>query len=142
MKTLHTLFLLFLLAFLVSSSVAAGLDDRAPYKLALLHTKNEDPESVLLKRKIEPSGAVISEFEWILQSLRNRCLETEDSLAGTIVETWYVTKQRSARISLLEIARALSQMSQNTNLFGRGKVSFRAVSKYWLAKHFLPMMQR
>ena len=141
MTYLTKLFLLFLIptTVLTTNVKTAIAQDNLAYKLAVLHTKAEEPEKVLLNKPIEPSRAILSEFEWILQSLHNRCLDPETTIANTIIETWYITKKRGSKLSLLEVARALSQMTQNTNLFGRDKVSFRLTSKYWLTKHFRPI---
>jgi len=114
-----------------------GAQETPAYQLAVLHTKSEEPNKKLSNKSIEPSRAVLAEFEWIMQSLQNRCLDSPPSIANTIVETWYVTQRKGGNLSLLEVARALLQMAQNTNLFGLNKVSFRVTSRYWLAKHFL-----
>ncbi len=142
MRSVRKIFLIFFLMRLLSAPMTVGAEEGIPYKLALLHAKNEDPEKVLLNRKVEPSASVEAEFKWILQGLQNRCVDTENSLANTIVETWYITRHNGGKMTLLEIARALSQVSQNTNLFGQGKINFRLVSKYWLAKHFIPTLQK
>lgn len=127
-----------LLAF---QSSAAGKDSMA-YNLATLQVRNANPESVMMHKKIEPPQSVISEFEWLLQSIQNHSTDDQPAIANSIIETWYITNKKGAKLSLLDIARALSQLIQNTNLFGKEKIPSQLVAKYWLAKYFLPTLKK
>jgi hypothetical protein len=118
---------------------SAERDESSPsYQLAILNAKGENPELAMMDKKITPDESVIAEFEWILQSLHNRCLESDNAIVTTIVETWKVTRRGHLKLSLLDVSRELEKMAGNTSLFGTGKVQFGVTSKYWLAKYYLP----
>ena len=133
---LKILFTVFFIGFSVSS-VMAEVEDTFAYKLAVLHIKNEYPQKVLLEGKIEPPTSVIYEFQWILDGMKNRCNNTEEEIASTIVNTW-VSVRPHKDINILETARALSLTARNQSLFGTEKVNFRLTSKYWLAQQISP----
>ena len=134
MKFFKTLMIFLLMIFIFSASVswAQGAEDTIAYKLAVIHTKATDPESVLLKQSVQPSRVIITEFYWIMESLSNRCLNPEKAIADTIIETWQMVKEKGYDISLLEIARQLSQTARNRFLFGDEKVNFRMTTAYWV----------
>ena len=111
---------------------AEEAQDKLEYKLAVLNAKAEDPQSALLNAAVEPNEAMVSEFHWILDGLKNRCLNPETTIADTMVQIWQTVKGRGARLSLLETARELSQTARNRVLFGDERVNFRMTSAYWL----------
>lgn len=115
-----------------TASAQSGKESIA-YKLAILYTREGKPEDALLNKPAMPAAAVVSEFQWILDSLKIRCLNPETAIADTIVENWTaVNKNGGKPIGLLETARELATTTKNINLFGKGKVNFRMTSNYWL----------
>lgn len=116
-------------------SLAAGKDTIA-YKLAVLYTKNENPTNVLLNKSIAPAPTTVAEFEWIIDSFKNRCLNPENAIADTIMESWSNANKflntKGESISLLQTARELLVITKNTKLFGTEKVNLRMTSRYWL----------
>jgi len=134
--TLNKKILLFILALtsLACSTVAvADQEESFAYKLAVLYVKNQNPEKVLLEGDIEPAPSIIYEFQWILDSMKNRCINNEETIAATIVEIWHKA-QVHKDINILETARTLSLNAKNTVLFGTKKVNFRLTSHYWLVQ--------
>ncbi len=115
---------------------AKNIEDTIAYKLAILQTKDIDPEGALLKKAIEPERATVTEFHWILETLRNRCINPETAIADTIVQTWGFVKQKGMRVTLLDVARELSQAASNRVLFGDKKVNFRMTTAYWINEKF------
>ena len=113
-------------------SFAEDIKETISYKLAVLHSKDLDPDSALFNQPIEPSRAVISEFHWILEGLKNRCINPENAIADTIVETWKFVKSQGYKATLLDISRQLSQTARNHVLFGDEKVNFRMTTAYWI----------
>ena len=110
---------------------AEDLKETIPYKLAILHIRYTDPEAALPDKSVEPSSALVSEFQWILEGLRNRCINPETAIADSIVETWQYVRAKGYGIPLLEIARQLSQVARNRILFGEQRVNFRMITAYW-----------
>ena len=129
-RILWVSFVMVLLVF--SFAYAQEVEDTIAYKLSVIHTKAIDPESALLNQSVQPSRATISEFYWIMESLRNRCINPENAIADTIVETWKMVRSQGYAVSLLEIARQLSQTARNHYLFGDEKVNFRMTTAYWV----------
>ena len=127
---LLTFFVLFV--FFVQVASAEEVEDTIAYKLAVIHSKAIDPESALLNQSVQPSRTTITEFFWIMESLRNRCINPENAIADTIMETWQMVKSKGYNISLLEISRQLSQTARNHSLFGDEKVNFRMTTGYWI----------
>ncbi|MFH1360125.1 MAG: hypothetical protein ABIJ41_03705 [Candidatus Omnitrophota bacterium] len=116
-------------------SRAQEVQDTIAYKLAKIHTANENIQDVFLKNKIEPAPAIIAEFQWILSSLRNRCFNPENAIADTIMEAWQIMRNWGyTDMTLLDIARDLSQVANNKVLFGFGKVNFRTTTNFWLSQ--------
>ncbi len=111
---------------------AANILDSIAYKLAAMHTTALEPSQALLKKSIKPPDATVSEFKWIIESLRSRCFNTEIAIADTIVQSWKTATSQGYSLTLLDTARQLLEMTHNTNLFGTAKVNFVATSKYWL----------
>ena len=63
------------------------------------HTRIIDPESALLNQAVQPSRATITEFYWIMESLRNRCINPENAIADTILETWQMVRSKGYDLS-------------------------------------------
>lgn len=104
------------------------------YKLAQFQVNQEHPEESLRQEKVIPETALVSEFQWILDSLRNRCLNPETAIADTIIETWEILKKNGRQMSVLQVARELNQTAQNAFRSEKQKINFRMSSRYWL-KH-------
>ena len=131
-----------LLLFTTSVLLAADVEDTIYYKLAFFHTKDLDPGCSFLKGPVEPDKATIAEFKWILGTLKNRCFESKNSIANTLMEAWHITKSwENQKISLLELARILTRVAGNRLLFGQSKVSFRATTNFWLSQN-MPKSQK
>jgi len=110
----------------------ANVKESIAYKLALFHIRTLNP----LDDITEPPQALISEFTWIMESLRARCINPETTLADTLIQTWQVLKSQGSKLSILDVSRELTVQAKNNILFGPGKVNFRMTSNYWL-KQFL-----
>ena len=125
---------LLMLLFLSSLALlrAEDLSEDFAYKLAVIHTQTADPENALLSETVAPSEAVVTEFHWIMETLKNRCLNPETAIADTIIATWQKAKKIGYNKSLLELSRELSITARNYKLFGEEKVNFRMTSSYWL----------
>ena len=135
------LFLIFFLPLsILRETVAEDILDTIAYKLAAMHTAALEPGNVLLK-KTKPADSVVSEFKWIMESLKSRCFNSEASIADTVVETWKTATGKGYSLTLLDTARELLKMTRNTNLFGANKVNFKATTKYWLATN-LPTFKK
>lgn len=102
------------------------------YKLAVIHTRTVNPDQILLKNQ-EPPNSVISEFQWILDTIYQRSVNSMDDIATILVEAWQMVKKRGYRdATLLETAHTLSDFTRNNNLFGNGKVNFEKTTEYWI----------
>lgn len=128
------IFILTLTVFLgvVSSRGTVLAQESLAYQMALLHTKALNPGNRILKNEVQPTPAMISEFQWILDTLENRCLNPEQTIADTIVKTWLALRNNRKPMPLLTVARELSRTARNTRKFGPYKVNFRMTSQYWL----------
>jgi hypothetical protein len=119
---------------------AMAQEDTIAYKLATLNIKAENPENQLLGKPRKPEAAMVSEFQWILDTLKNRCLNPETAIADTLVETWTTANQllnpQGKSLSLLDTSRQLLAVTRNTKIFGTKKVNFRMTSRYWLQQKF------
>jgi hypothetical protein len=118
----------------ISAAQAQDVKSTIAYKLAAMHTKNLTPFKSFINKDIEPPSSLVSEFQWIMDELKARCINPENAVADTIVETWMTFRKVSPAVSLLDTARELSKNAKNTTLFGNEKVNFRMTSKYWLAQ--------
>jgi len=137
----HNLLKIVSLAFLCLSCFTTALmakdqEEDIAYQLAVLYTKQQNPEKVFLSEKIKPSKNIVAEFQWIMGGLKNRCLNPESVIAATIFGAWQRLKNRGEKISLLEVARKTSQVARNRNIFGVEKVNFRMTTNYWLKMHY------
>ncbi len=102
--------------------------------MALMHYRAEHAQEALLKKDLEPPQSIISEFQWILDTLKHRSLNSDKEIADTIVFSWMKIKNQDRQWTLLKTARALALNARNMALFGRQKVDFRITSQYWLAQ--------
>ena len=134
---LSTLMVLMGSLFLVSLSVSGGTEETLAYKLALLYTRHLNPEEALVNPSLAPERATLAEFQWLLDSLKNRCLDSENTIANTTIQTWQYLRKRGHKLTLLDILRSLNKFSQDMPLFGSGKVSFRAVANRWILENKL-----
>ena len=125
---------IFVLLFLSQNdfSIAQEVSQRFSYKLAVIHMRAVNPENSLLNSSLEPSGGLVAEFHWIMETLQNNCINPEVALADTLVETWQKAKNIGYTGSLLEISRELSVDARNYKLAGGQKVNFRMTSAHWL----------
>ena len=118
-----------------ASAAAKNTKETLAYKIAVLHTRAVNPEQLFSNTPIEPSDATIAEFQWILAELAQRCSNTKEEIASTIVSAWELIKNRGYEHTLLDTARALSSYARNTTLFGDEKVDFRKTSGAWTSTH-------
>ena len=122
--------------FLDNGLALAESKDSIAYKLAILQIRSDHQENEFLGKTNTPAPATIAEFQWILDTLKSRCLNPESAIADTIVESWTTANkfmnQAGQSISLLETARELLAYTRNTKVLGTPKVNFRMTSRYWL----------
>ena len=108
------------------------IKDTLAYKMAILHTQDIFPERRFLGRSTTPADATVSEFQWLLDSIKYRTTNSETEIADTIVEAWSALKQKGHDMTILETARQLSRVTKDTKLFGVDPVNFRVTSYVWL----------
>lgn len=113
MTTKNSIRLLLVLGFLfLAVTVNAFADDNSyGYQLALLNERAQNPEKVLMQKKITPTSASIREFEWILETLRNRCPNPQNVIITTLVESWRLVQRRGYNVTLLQFSRQISDFS-------------------------------
>jgi hypothetical protein len=131
---LKLIFLFITLCLATSAWAVDPVQDSIAYKLAWMHMRDIDPQSAFLKGKVDVPQAILSEFQWLIDSLKQRCLNPENAIADTIRETWLTLKYNGIDMSILDITRELSLSARNTNTFGEKKVNFRITSRYWLTQ--------
>ena len=112
-------------------------DETLAYQLAVLQTRAQNPENDILKRTIPPQQSEINEFQWILDSLQNRCVEPEQAIANTMIDTWHTLRNNKFSLSLLDVARELLRNARDTRKFGMDKVHFYLTSQYWLSQKLI-----
>ncbi len=81
------------------------------YQLALLNERAQNPQNVLLQKKITPPNATVREFEWILETLTSRCRDPQNIVITTLVESWRVVQRRGYNVTLLEFSRQNADFS-------------------------------
>ncbi len=81
------------------------------YQLALLDERSKNPQKVLMKKKLNPSDATVREFEWILETLRNRCRNPQSVIITTLVDSWRIVERRGYNVTLLEFSRRMTDFS-------------------------------
>lgn len=112
MKKISKIFGLFLTAILVFSSVLpACAAESYGYQLALIDARASNPKSVLLNKKISPTSAAVREFEWVLETLRSRCHNSQDAIVTTLVGSWRIVERRGYNVTLLTFSRQLSDFA-------------------------------
>lgn len=112
---------------------AENQEDTVAYKLASFYTRTLDSHAALT-RSVEPTSASVLEFEWVLGNLKNRCLNSEEDIADTIIQAWQLMQERGYDLSVLEIAHALATNAGDVSRFGPGKVDFRKTSGWWTSQ--------
>ena len=107
------------------------------YKLASVHTHALNPDKALFNSDAAPNNETVSQFEWLMDSMRNRCVNSDQQIVTTLMSAWNLVRSRGYNISLLETLQALTTNALNKNLFGFQKVDFEKTSGYWTS-HFKP----
>ncbi len=134
----YKLLIFFMLCCLWTPIVSVAQDNAKTYayRLSLMHSRYLYPEEAMLDEFLEPPRSTIAEFEWILQTLKNRCVNSEKEIADNIVEAWRITRQWDhLSLTLLDTARQLMLTTKNINLFGPHKINFRSTTSYWLIQN-------
>lgn len=126
--------LIFILILCWPVNADAEIKGTFAYKMAMMHYRSQHAEEALLNQDLEPPQSIISEFQWIMDTVKHRSLNTETEIADTIVLSWMKIHNIDPEWTLLKTARALSQNARNIPLFGREKVDFRITSQYWLGQ--------
>ena len=121
--------------FFIQKSFGKDGEETFAYKLALFHTRDSNPEEALINSSLMPERATVTEFQWLMDSLKNRCRNSEQAIADTLLQVWQYLKKRGLRHSLLDISRSLNKFSQDRTLFGAGKVDFRTVANRWILQN-------
>lgn len=113
MKKFRNIIRLFFIVFFISSGdgPARAASESYGYQLALIDARAQNPQNVLLNKKITPTSANIREFEWILETLRNRCRNSPEATIRTLVEMWRITQRRGYNVTLLEFSRQAADFS-------------------------------
>lgn len=81
------------------------------YQLALLDERAQNPQKVLLQQKLAPANATIREFEWILETLRNRCLDPQNVIVTDLVKAWRTVQRNGHKVTLLQFSRQIADLS-------------------------------
>ena len=141
MREKKNVFVIFIILFLLfplpAPSATAASRNNIAHQLAALHTKYLNPIDVWTARDedVKPSPATIKEFEWMMDTLKSRCRDQEETIGQIIIETWVQARQKGDNRPLIEIARGLTRIVNNPAISGRDKVNFRLVGQYWLKKN-------
>ena len=127
-------YLTFAMALLIlsASTVTGEGKSSVAYQLATLHTKSLDPIKALTSPSLNPSPAILREFEWIMATLKDHCLDRESAIGQTVVETWRHLQRNGDQQSLLDVARKLAWVVKNSGFYGKKKVNFSVISQYVL----------
>lgn len=101
-----------IMALLLTASLTSyAIAESYGYQLALIDARASNPKKVLMNQKISPDSAAVREFEWILETLRNRSTASQDTVVKTLVETWRLVQRRGYNVTLLEFSRETSDFS-------------------------------
>ena len=111
MRKFHHIIWQLLTVFLCSVAPAFAITESYGYQLALIDARASNPRSVLLNKKISPSSAAVREFEWVLETLRSRCNNSQDAIVTGMVGSWRMVQRRGYDLTLLEFSRQLSDFS-------------------------------
>ena len=137
-KPIISFFTSVIVIFLTISAICAQeAEETVAYKLAFMHARDIHPDGMLASAEIIPDRATVSEFQWILETLRIRCINSEKDIATIIVGAWRLVKNRGYEKTLLEIARALTTHTNSPIKFGSRKVNFRMAAGLW-TKTYMP----
>jgi len=120
-----------LLTVVPARQARGAAENTIAYKMAILHTRAVFPERHFLGRSTTPANATVSEFQWILDSIKYRSTNSETEIADAVYEAWNMLKQNGKDLTLLETARQLSRAAKDTRVFGADKVNFRVTSRVW-----------
>lgn len=124
---------LFLIAFFLLTISVSAREGSTGYQLAVFHEQKLHPEKILTRETIRPSDATIREFEWIMETLRHRCKNTEQALVSVLVETWRIVQRRGYDVSLLEYSRELASFSNIAfQSYRNQKVDLKKVALKWI----------
>lgn len=136
-KKLSILLVLLTLCLLAITSLspAEDIEDTIACKLAVINTRAVDPEAIFLGPELEPERAVVTEFQWILDSLKHRCTNSREEIASILMDAWELVKRRGYAMTLLETSRALSAHTRSKVLLGYRKVDFRATAGLWTSTY-------
>lgn len=91
------------------------------YQMALIDATAQNPKSVLLNRKITPADSAVREFEWIIETLRNRCHSSNSQIIMTLVESWRTIQRGGHKVTLLEFSRKVADYSKIASQAMRNK---------------------
>ncbi|MFA5060259.1 MAG: hypothetical protein WC676_06485 [Candidatus Omnitrophota bacterium] len=116
-------------------TVIAGEEKTTAYQLALLHTKALFPEEAMMNPSLRPENAVITEFQWLLDSLSTRCINSQPEIVSIIISAWKLVRSRHYDISLLDATRGLTRNALNKSKFGNTKVDFQKTSGMWTSQY-------
>jgi hypothetical protein len=113
MKKFRNIIRLFFIVFFILSGAGSlgAASESYGYQLALIDARAQNPQQVLLNKKITPTSANVREFEWILETLRNRCRNSQEATIRTLVEMWRITQRRGYNVTLLEFSRQAGDFS-------------------------------
>jgi hypothetical protein len=98
-------------AMVLSYVLPADTAESYGYQLALIDARASNPKSVLLNKKRSPSSAAVREVEWVLETLRSRCHNSQDAIVTTLVGSWRILERRGYNVTLLEFSRQLSDFA-------------------------------
>lgn len=120
MTTLATLLqrTVLFLCFIAIAMTALADNSSYGYQMAMLDKRVQNPQDVLLHKEIKPDNATIREFEWILETFRNRCPDPPKIVVSALVQSWRIVQKRGYDVTLLEFSRQVADFSN---------VAFRAV---------------
>ncbi len=113
MTVMNLLFKRLLVLILLFASTLTALADEPSmgYQMALLDERSQNPQSVLLNKKIKPSNAQVREFEWLLETLRSRCPNPSNEIVMTLVQSWRTVERRGYKVTLLQLSRKITDLS-------------------------------
>jgi len=131
-RTSFILGALILLANTTTPCSAIDTSTTIAYKLAQIQENNSHPEKYLMAKNSNPPNSLVTEFQWLLDSIKNRSINPENAIADTFVEVWSALKQLGSRMTLIEVARELNRTAEKAATSGGKKINFRMTSSYWL----------
>ncbi len=126
---------IFLLIVSFAASLIADTEDTYAYKLALLYTRQLQSSEALTNPSLAPENSTVAEFKWLLESLKNRFQDSEETIATTIMQTWRYLKKDGQKMSLLDVTRSLNKFSQDKRTFASGKINFHEAANRWIIQN-------